>query len=268
VAVVKLTSQSSGTAKVWLGFAPLHIIAKRYQPLIGALYALMNRILTISITLYVLGLLSVKFYLSDIDVLNITVEESNILWIFQLATSIGLCSFFLLSVIFSIYKFKSNPSGKNSKRNILISVGFSFFYTVSVGYIAITTSNLPSVLNLIEKNNPELLTDYKIFLESNDKSIQELVESTNLAGQMFYADNGQIIQVISTEGLKVDFIPTEKNIKSRNDMLKAEYLLSFTKHSLKHASVLHACVLLLSLVLGLYSVSLVSAYNKQFNRDK
>lgn len=34
---VTLTSCASGTAKVWLGFTPLHSLAKHYQPLNRAL---------------------------------------------------------------------------------------------------------------------------------------------------------------------------------------------------------------------------------------
>lgn len=36
--IIHITSCASGTAKVWLGFASLHILAKHYQPLNRALY--------------------------------------------------------------------------------------------------------------------------------------------------------------------------------------------------------------------------------------
>ena len=195
-----------------------------------------------------------------------TPEQSSTIWLIQLVSSLGLSSYLLFSVIFSIYKLKSEPSGKNAKRNVWLNTGVSFFYAVSIGYIAL--GPLSSLAVAMKNYSPDRLTDYQAFLNSIDRSAEELVNSTNILAQRFYVDSGKIVQVINPEGLREDFIPSKKNIESRKYELKMRLLIDSLINSLKNTSVFHTCIFLVSIVLGMYSVSIVRAYNKLFKRDK
>jgi hypothetical protein len=227
----------------------------------------MNRIFSISIFLYLIGFFSVKLYISDLDMLNISTEQSQILWLLGLVRDIGFWSFGFLIVVHPIFKFLYTKEPKY-KKQIFFGVGFNLAFIVFTVYMAFQFYQIPSVINNLVEKRPELIDDYHDFLYSNDIETDELVETTNLMATSFYEDSGVLVKVIDLNGKQVDFIPPDKSIKLRRDMLQADALIRHQAKSMKYAAITNVLILLLSVVSGLFSLRVFSAYNKLFKRDK
>lgn len=237
------------------------IITMHFAPLIGALYVLMNRIFSISIFLYLIGLLGVKLYISDLDMLNISIEQSEILWLLGLVRDLGFWSFCFLLVVHPIFKFLYTKDQKY-KKQILLGVGFNLAFIAFTVYMAFQFYQMPSVINNLVEKRPELIDDYHDFISSNDIEIDELVETTNLMATSFYEDSGVLVKVIDLNRKQVDFIPTDKSIKLRRDMLQADALIKHQAKSMKYAAITNIFILFFSVLCGLFSLRVFSAYNK------
>ena len=227
--------------------------------------AYMNRILSLTIAIYLIGLLGVKVYISDINMLNISVKESETLWLIGLVRDVGFWSFCFLIIVNSIFKFISTNDSKY-KKHIAFSVGFNLVFIAFTGYMAFQLSQIPSVINNLNEDRPELINKYHDFLSSNEIEIPELVEATNLMATSFYEESGVVVKVIDIKGKQVDYVPTEKSIKMRQDMMQADALIKHQAKSMKYASFTNMFILIFSVLIGLFSLRMCSVYNELLNR--
>ena len=105
------------------------------------------------------------------------------------------------------------------------------------------------------------MTTYPDYLNSTDREISELVLVTNTIAESTYIDYGKIIQVINDKGDKVNFIPSEKDIKYRSLLLNHDQLRNWQIHNLNNAWVWGIAVLFSAIFFGLLSVRLQKLLN-------
>ncbi len=224
--------------------------------------AFMNRIFLISIFLYLLGFAAVKLYMTDIDIINISTRQSEILWLLALVRDVGFWSFCSLIVVYPIHKFLSTKD-KKYKKYIFFGVGINLVFIGFTVYMIFQLYQVPTVINKLVEQRPELIEDYQEYLNSNEIEVDELTETTHQMAKSFFEDSGVLVDVIDKDGKQIKYIPSEESINLRRDMLQADALIKHQTKSMKIAAITSSSILLFSVLIGLLLSRVLNAYNEQ-----
>jgi hypothetical protein len=222
----------------------------------------MSRVLSLCVSLYLIGYVAVKVYLNDIDLISLTVRQSETLWLLGLIRDLGFWSFSLFAVIFSFYNYISNKDN-NYKKYIALSVFGNLAYILFTGYMFFLLSEIKPMTGQLLDSHPELISKYQEMLSPGHENFAENVKVTKLMAAAFYEDSGTIVKIIDNEGVKVDFVPSKESIKMRKDMLQADALIKHQVKSVQYASIIQAVILFIGILLGFISPRGVRLYRER-----
>ena len=227
----------------------------------------MNRIITISFIIFLLGFMGREYYADQIDFLNLSQQESYIHWGLGLLRDIGFVFFGLLSISYSLYTYKTEKHSIKILLNVILSISFIFFLSTTSSYMYQLMLKIPSATNSALEAKPDLLKIHNSWLTSNESLKKENIKLTNSMASMMFIDSGITLNVLNEQGKVVLYQPTTKDHETRAIGLKADQLNEYTLRSLLVGSIVNWGVLFLGLVVGLNSPRLLRSYNKAFKRN-
>lgn len=219
----------------------------------------MSRVLSICVSLYLIGYVAVKIYLNDVDLMSVSETQSEILWLLGLIRDIGFWSFCLFAVILSFYNYISKKDN-SYKKFIALSICGNLSYILFTGYMFFQLPEIKPMTGQLLDSHPELISKYQEMLGPDHENFDENLEVSKLMAAAFYEDSGMIVQIVNMDGVKVDFVPSEESIKRRKDMLHADALIQHQVKSMQYASITQAVILIVGVLLGLISPKAMRLY--------
>ena len=227
----------------------------------------MNRIIILLVITFIAGYVGNKFYVEQIDMLNLSKEEAYIHWGIGLVRDISYVCLCFIAITYSIFIFKTREVTYKSKLNVILSIGFVFVASISSLYMySGLTEYEPMAGNLI-KRKPSLLEDHKHWIKTNSLSEKQQIKISNGIAELVFQDSGIIIDVYNQSGTIINYAPTAIDIKMWRDTLRTDQLMEYTRDAMLGTSILNAVILLLGIIAGLASPSMRRSYNKQFKRN-
>ena len=226
----------------------------------------MNKTIVFLLLSYLVCGFGHDYYMDRINLLNLSGSESMVLLFIGMGRTISLyASFFLLALSLSIAK-RNFPS----KANIIgymacIFVGFS--YCIGMTYLNSIVSDVDSEQPSILKSDPNFLTTYEIYLDSERAFDKESLSVNKQMASTLFIDEGLVVDTIDENGSRVKYVPTEEDKEMRSSLVRAYELLAWSKSAMKESIVQCWSFLLFTLLVSYYYKHVLTAYNKLFKRD-
>lgn len=212
-----------------------------------------GKVICVSLALYFVGFAAVKYYLADINMLNITPEQSETLWQLGIARDIGFWGFCFFAVVSSIYNFLCTR-----KKTYLIYVVLAICGNIAfIGFTLDYSNELadtPPMTGLLLQRDDDFLAKYRKLLSSDQKDLEQRSKMTKRLASTFFQDSGVIVEVIEESGEVVTYVPSPEDYEMRQLMLQAEALIKYEAEALKSAGTSQVLLLLSAIVIGLLSV--------------
>ncbi len=221
----------------------------------------LEKIIVLSLVAYLIGFGAVQYFLADIDLSQMTQQESETLWLLQLVRDIGFWGFCFFVVVSPLFRYLAKREKKHLYYVVLAVCGNIGFIGVML-HSANLFSELPHLTGKISKSEPELLAQYQKFINSDLENPQEHSKVTKIMATTFYEDSGLIVKVIEENGKLVDFEPTPENVKKRREFVQTDALMQHQAKALKGAAITQAFLLIMAIVCGLISHWLANKYRQ------
>lgn len=219
----------------------------------------MKFILWLAIALYIVFYEAFSIYGAELDIFNLTNEQSTYLYVMSLIRDIAYVVACFLMVVIAIFLYLETKQKKYKHYLALALVINLFGIAMSVYWVAKLADVKPFIRNDFSEE-PELLDKYQALLDSKDIDISELSQKTHIYASMFYNESGVHLNVVDTNGKQVKFIPTEIQIENRQNAINADNLLAHQKKAALYGSYLNALILCLAVIVGWFSVRIRNAY--------
>jgi len=227
----------------------------------------MNKFLSASLVIYILGSFSQMYYTESIDYLTLTERQAWIEWCLKAIRDLGLILFIGGSIIWSMWSYKESLNKRKAKWYIAFSLSLGLAFIIGTGYSYLKYSALVESRQSFKiSDNPEIIKGFADYIESPVHSIQERHENSLIHGSTVFQESGNTIQVLDAQGNKVIYQPTAEDIDWRQKTERLIVIEQHTKHSLKTAVYTWAAVTFASLFIGLVAIGTRNAYNKQLHR--
>ncbi|MBU2918489.1 hypothetical protein KO505_11030 [Psychrosphaera sp. F3M07] len=221
----------------------------------------LHNIISLSVALYLIGLAAVKYYLSDINMLHITQEQSEILWQLGVVRDIGFWGFCFFAVVSPLNNFLSKRKNKHlifvaiAITGNLVFIGFTLYNSSQL-------ANIPPMTGQLFKGKPEILTEYREFLNPEHEDLKEHSKITKMMASAFFQDNGVIVEVVEENGELVKYKPSPENVKMRQEMLQADALIIHQAEAIKSAGNIHTLLLISAIFFGFMSPWILNKYKQ------
>ena len=120
-------------------------------------------------------------------------------------------------------------------------------------YGSIQLANIPPMTGQLLKGKPEILTEYREFLNPEHDDLKEHSKITKIMASSFFEDNGVIVEVVEENGELVEYKPSPENLKVRQEMLQADALIQHQAKAMKSSGNIHAMLLISAIFIGFIS---------------
>ena len=212
----------------------------------------MTKAMCFSVVLYILGDIAVTYYLDDINLFYITQKQSETLWQLQFIRDIGFWGFCFFAVVLAFFSYLNDRNKTNLTWLVLVLCGNLAFIGFTLNGSSQLT-NIPPITGHLVGDDSDILSKYQDFLNPKHEDLKEHSKVTKMMAAAFFEDNGVIVDVVDENGELVQFKPSAKNLKTRQDILHAEALIKHQADSLKASGMTHILLLIVAVLVGLAS---------------
>lgn len=227
----------------------------------GLLLIFMERLLGLSVVVFLLGKFAIEWFLSGLNIYDLTEEQSQTWWFIGLVRNLGFWTFSSLLIVIPIIKFRLLKK-KVYKWLIAGGILLNLGIIVVLGYMANQTAQTLPLVSELTPEKQKLISKYKDFLEQNEMDLDEQIEATKLMAGSFYRDHGVIVDIIDREGNQTPFVPSKEDIGVRTDMQNADKLIQHTVSSLYTAMTIQITLLFASVILAFTLIKLNTSKQK------
>lgn len=210
----------------------------------------LSKLTGISAALFLVSLVVVNAYLADINMLDLSPKQSEIVWGLSLFRDISFWCFSFLAVVASLYCFNISRN-RNNIIYLALAVGGNVLFIGYMFTISNQQADISQKAEYSEFSDPQFLVEYREFLNSAHESLQAHVTLTKQIASAYYEYTGEIIDVVDENGDVVAYTPTSENLEFRKLDAQVIALTMKSQKEAKHAGVIQVILLLIACFSGL-----------------
>ena len=226
---------------------------------------ILSKLTGISAALFLVSLVAVNAYLADINMLDLSPKQSEILWGLSLFRNISFWCFSFLAVVASLCRFNSSRN-RNNLIYLALAVGGNVLFIGYMFNISNQQADISQKAEYSEFSDPLFLVEYREFLNSGHESLQAHVTLTKQIASAYYEYSGERIDVVDENGDVVAYTPTPENQEFRKQDAQVIALIANSQKEAKRAGVIQVILLLTALFFGLV-LSRFSNYKRKNNKS-
>jgi len=212
---------------------------------------MMKKVLLFALIVYLASSIGHQIYTSNFDFLHFTKAQANTEWIIRTIRDISLVITLSIGIITSIADYATAENKLLAKLWIVLSISSCLFLSIQ-SYFSYMQFN--KSVYILEKPDPLenyiKTKDYEKRI-MHSKSLSEKISLSNTVASRVYINSGKIINIVDKNNKFIPYIPSQNDIKKRNEKIHLNNMIKYTINSLKSAIYVWAFVLFISIAIGL-----------------